>query len=131
MAVLGIDYGSKRIGLALSDSETKLARPFMTIANDDSLLHQLGLICSKESIDTIVVGLPRGLDGQDTAQTQITQRFVDTLKAHQLIPVKTIDEAVTSELAKEKLGKDAKVEDIDMHAAAIILQDYLDEGQST
>lgn len=129
MNLLGIDFGSKRVGLAVGSSESKLASPLDTLDNNPSLITRLRDIAAKENIGKIVVGLPRGLDGQSTTQTHVVSEFVKALQTQLQLPVTTIDEAVTSEMARERLGKDAPKSDIDKEAATIILQDYLD-GQT-
>jgi putative holliday junction resolvase len=123
---LGIDYGAKRIGLAVADAEAKLARPFgaVTAAELAATIRQEG------PFQAIIVGLPRSLNGQDTAQTTAVRRFCDDLLWRQLHlePIYQ-DEAGTSSVAEDRLreaGKPYAKADIDAEAAAIILQDYLD-----
>lgn len=125
--ILGIDYGLKRVGLALGSTETNMAHAHQTLANDENLIASLANICQTEAVDQIVVGMPRGLASQPTEQTRITEVFVESLQQLGL-PVDTRDEAVTSELARQHLGAKAPKEAIDAEAAAIILQDYLDEA---
>jgi putative Holliday junction resolvase len=77
----------------------------------------------------IVVGLPRGLDGQETPQTLVVRRFVDDVLEKLAPRVELQDEAATSAVAEERLrqsGKRYRREQIDAEAAAIILQDWLD-----
>jgi putative Holliday junction resolvase len=123
---LGIDYGVKRIGLAVADTETKIARPLATVGEV-----QLEEIIKREGpFEAVVVGLPRGLDGQDTAQTLAVRRFTDdTLWRDLRIDPVFQDEAGTSAVAEDRLiesGKKYTKADIDAEAASIILQDYLD-----
>jgi putative Holliday junction resolvase len=123
---LGIDYGARRIGLALADSDTKLATPLKAVALDE-----LAAVIDREGpFDAVVVGLPRNLDGNDTPQTLAVRRFTDDVlwRKHHIEPVFQ-DEAATSAIAEERLkesGKKYERGDIDAEAAAIILQDYLD-----
>lgn len=131
MNLLGIDYGSKRVGLALGSSESKLASPLDTLPNNDTLIARLKDIIAKESIGKVVVGLPRGLEGQDTQQTHMVAEFIRRLHSDLQLPIETIDEALTSEAAIEKLGPNAEKADIDKTAAAIILQDYLDDEDTS
>lgn len=127
MNLLGIDYGQKRVGLALGSSESKLARPLDTLPNNDALLTRIKDIIAKESIGKVVVGLPRGLEGQNTQQTHLVAEFIRKLHTDLQLPIETIDEALTSEAAIQRLGSAAARKDIDKTAAAIILQDYLDD----
>lgn len=129
--LLGIDYGSKRVGLATGNIEAKVASPLKTLKNDETLVARIGDICEAEGIDTIVVGLPRGLDSQETAQSWVVRQFASVL-GHQLkLPVELQDEAGTSELARDRIGQAAARADktaVDQEAAAIILQDYLENS---
>ncbi len=122
---LGIDYGAKRVGLAVGDSEAKLARPLATIPP-----YELVAAIEREGpFEVIVVGLPRNLDGADTPQTLAVRRFSDDHLGGLGAEVVFQDEAGTSSVAEERLratGKRFAPERIDAEAAAIILQDYLD-----
>ncbi len=123
---LGIDYGAKRVGLATADSAAMIASPLRTVAP-----HELvAAIQSEGPFAAVVVGLPRGLDGQDTTQTLAVRRFSDDLLWRRLhIEPVFQDEAGTSSVAEDRLkasGKTYAKGAIDAEAAAIILQDYLD-----
>jgi putative Holliday junction resolvase len=123
---LGIDYGAKRIGLATADSEAKLATPLSTVGPKD-----LATIIERHGpFDTVVVGLPRNLDGSESPQAVAVQRFTDDVLWRKLhIEVVFQDEFATSQVAEARLqeaGKPYQPEQIDAEAAAIILQDYLD-----
>ena len=117
---LGIDYGSKRVGIALGDDDTKIARPLEILSNDGALMANLSDLIKQHQPAGLVLGLPRGLDGQETAQTKLTRDFGGSLGRFEL-SVKFQDEAVTSELAGS--GSRTPADD---RAAALILQDYLD-----
>ncbi len=122
---LGIDYGAKRIGLAMGDSEAKLASPLATVSGAELL----AVIERHGPFDVIVVGLPRNLDGADTPQTLAVRRFTDDHLSALTADIVFQDEAGTSSVAEERLresGKPYKPEQIDAEAASIILQDYLD-----
>jgi putative Holliday junction resolvase len=127
---LGIDYGAKRVGLATGDDEVRLATPLVTLEGDkEDLVEQLKAICHQESIDGIVMGLPRGLEGQETAQTAHVRAEASRLEAALELPLALQDEALTSEVARERLverGQETGGGAIDREAAAIILQDYLE-----
>ncbi len=127
MVFLGIDYGSKRIGLALGDSDIKLARPLTTLdASKPAYWDQLKAFMNEHRVDELVVGLPRGLDGGETDQTKAARFFAVELASLKL-PIHLQDEAGTSELARERIGKKLVTKgQIDAEAAAIILQDFLD-----
>ncbi len=125
---LGLDYGSKRVGLATGNDQARLATPLSTLPNGDLLMSQLAALCKQEAIDQIVIGLPRGLDGQMTEQSELITLFAKHAHERLRLPVHLQDEAVTSEVAEEHLkasGRNYRKSDIDQVAAALILQDFL------
>jgi len=120
---LGLDAGAKRIGVARGNDLAKLAAPLAIVAVDGREIDKLAELVRAEGAAGLVVGLPRGLDGQNTAQTETARRFADSLKPLNL-PIYYQDEAGTSRQAAEEAGgRDTALDD---RAAAIILQDYLD-----
>jgi len=126
---LGVDFGEKRVGLATGDDEVRLATALATLEGDKGdLIEQLAHICSREEIDHLVIGLPRGLEGQETAQTTKVRDFATKLEDALRLPLTLQDEALTSEAARERLEERGQSTDggaVDREAAAIILQDYL------
>jgi putative Holliday junction resolvase len=123
---LGIDYGSSRVGLAIADGDVKLAAPLGTVAPADLVAK----IAAEGPFEAVIVGLPRSLDGRDTPQTLAVRRFCDDVLWRKL-KIEPIfqDEAGTSSVAEDRLkasGRPYAKGDIDAEAAAIILQDYLD-----
>lgn len=130
-SILALDYGAKRVGLALASTDARLAHPYKTLINDENLLPALRAIVEKEGVIELVVGLPRGLEGQETAQTANTRTFVATLAGLQL-PITLQDEAITSELARDELEKRGKAYnkgDVDALAATYILEDRLNSTE--
>ena len=128
-SILAIDYGEKRVGLALASEEARLASPYRTLDSNNRLTDQLRAIIAQEGVTQLVVGLPRSLEGNETAQTARTREFADQLKELQL-PIELIDEAGTSGKAREELEARRKPfakGDIDALAATYILEDYLKE----
>lgn len=125
---MALDVGEKRIGVALGDSDVRIAVPFDTIEVDGSELEQIAFLVTKEAVDTLVVGYPRNQSGEPTAQTEYVKSF-----AAQLTDVTGElvfqDESLTSVLAEQQLkgyGRPFTKGDIDAQAAAIILNDYLE-----
>ncbi|MEK7560946.1 MAG: Holliday junction resolvase RuvX [Patescibacteria group bacterium] len=127
MRYLGIDYGEKRIGLALSDKDGKIAFPYATIAargrKDTRIFPALRVIIDREKISAIILGLPRAADGRDTKQTAAVRGFAEKLKKSFSLPVEYENEILTTRMAA-KVG--IPKEERDAAAAAIILQSYLD-----
>jgi putative Holliday junction resolvase len=138
--ILGIDLGERRIGLAVSDPSGTLARPLKTIERsrgDQEALAQLrGVIAeldAEDSIGSIVVGLPRRLDGSPTDQTARVERMVALLTTTVSLPVYTQDERLSSHEADARLAEQERdwrkrKAKLDAAAAAVILQDFLDAG---
>ena len=130
---LGIDYGKKRVGIAISDSVQIIATALTTI-DTPNIFTFLKDLLEKEEIDCFVVGEPKNLDGTPTDSTVITKEFVAKLsKKYPHISIKRIDERFTSKIAKQSILdagiKKMKRRDkalVDKVSAAIILQSYLD-----
>ncbi len=130
-SVLALDVGSARIGVAVASLSARLPRPLTTLSNDENVFDRLEAIIKDEDVAVLVVGLPRGLQGQSTGQTEDTTAFAEQLKGRFSLPVHLQDEALTSQQATAELearGKDYKREDIDALAAVYILGDWLGEN---
>lgn len=133
MRILSIDYGDKRIGLAISDENEKLASRFLTLENKSRKrsIMEIKKIILEKNIQKIIVGIPVGLKGE-SAQTQDIREFFAKLSENISIPILEINEVFTSKMAKENLmqagvkSMDIK-KIIDQEAARIILQDYLNQ----
>ena len=133
MRILGIDHGTKRVGLAISDELKMIAQPLEMLPPDpfgDFIARIRELIKDKE-IELIVVGMPRNMDGSYGEAAQKVETFVAAMKDTIIVPIKLWDERLTSVQANRFLiegnvrRKDRK-EKVDKTAAAIILQSYLD-----
>ena len=131
--VLGIDYGERRIGLALSDPMGIIAKPLRTIDRKITTDYIAEILnTSKENnANIIVVGLPLTLRGKQSKQTKIVQKFIENLTQRGKIPVVPVDERLSRISAKKSLqlqGVKTGHEKgrVDETAAAIILQEYLD-----
>jgi len=131
--VLGVDYGDSRIGLAMSDPIKIIASPFKTILNEgnEKCLQVIQSLIKEKEVEAIVIGLPMGLKGQETAQTKKVREFADLLYVLKL-PIHLEDERLSSVSAEKsmiqqniKTGHNKGL--IDQRAAAIILQQFLDK----
>lgn len=125
MKILGIDYGEKRIGLAISDESRTLARE-LTILSPKEFWGQLGQLVSNQQIGTIVIGLPLGVEGNDTEKTKEVRLFSNQIIEKTNLPVEFIDERFSSAMAKNLPGGK---KDVDSLAAQIFLQNYLDKNK--
>ena len=139
---LGIDVGERRLGLAISDVTQTLASPFATLNVDgtDDAVRQVAstidrLIAEDDALVTIIVGLPSKLDGSPTSQTVRVEAFIETLAAKTTLPIVRVDERLTSREAESRLALREhnwrrRKSKLDAAAAAIVLQDYLDQQRS-
>jgi putative Holliday junction resolvase len=136
---LGIDYGERRIGLALSDATGLLASPWKQMPNDANVgaaARRLAdevrrLQAEDDGLAAIVVGLPRRLNGEPTEQTGRVRKLVQLLAEDVAVPITLQDERLTSHEADEILAQRERdwrkrKPQVDAMAAAMILQDYLD-----
>ena len=138
MRVLGVDVGARRLGLALSDPTASLATPWRTIPAGATsrataaAINDLVLAMEpSDGVGTIVVGLPRRLNGEDTTETGRAREIATALGELTGLPVRLQDERLSSREAESRLAvrerdwRKRKAR-IDAAAAAVILQDYLD-----
>ena len=139
MRIVGLDIGERRIGIAISDATATLARPVAVLARAGSdadavrlVADEIARLASEEDgVASVVVGLPRRLDGTANAMTPRVEAFAERLRAASGLPVVLQDERLSSREAESRLAlreKDwrARKKKLDAAAAAVILQDYLD-----
>jgi len=132
---LGIDYGTKRIGIAIADPETRIATPHSTIKGRNDVTRDARNVTdlgAAENVECFVVGLPVNMDGTESAQTTLTRRFIAELERLSKLPVHLQDERLSSDAAEEVLDvagvSTAKRKGLtDRIAAQKILQAYLDK----
>lgn len=134
MSYLGIDYGDRRVGVALSDPEGKIAfaQDFLENKNQGQLVGQVVQLCKKEGVKILIVGWPMHTSGKEGERTQKTYWFIDQIKKRlPQLKIERCDERFTTQWATGKLRKvgikarDQKTEK-DSLAAQILLQTYLD-----
>ncbi len=130
MRALGIDYGEKRVGVAISDPMQIIASPREIIKHEDDdqiVITAILNILNTESISKIIVGLPLNMNGSVGFQAERVQQFFESLKQETNLPIIFEDERESSKKVKEAMKAiKSKDERIDDRAAAIILQNYLD-----
>lgn len=136
MKYLGIDFGIKRVGLAISDPAGKLAFPYKTIykTTRDKLFSELVAILEGESVDAIVLGLPEGpvaADGTPALIVRQVLNFAQSLKRRSNLPIYLVDEFFTSQEAEQQLRESGLTgkrlqEVLDQQAAALILETFLE-----
>ena len=136
--VLGIDYGRKRVGIAIADPLQMFAQPYGTFAPSDAV-RKLEEIQASEGIRTLVIGWPLTPDGEEGEAVAEVMEFVARLKRRlRGVEIVTWDERYTSEMAKEMiLGVTTRRKQrrdrgrVDRAAAALILQEYLDSRSTS
>jgi putative Holliday junction resolvase len=131
---MGIDYGEKRIGLALSDPTLTIAQPYQTIhfVSTKILLKEIGELVDEFQIDKIILGLPLTMKGSDSKKTMEVRKFGEKIKQRFNVPVIYVDERLTTVRAHQilnELGKQPSKtrQSVDQLAAQQILQTYLDK----
>ena len=121
MKYLGIDFGTKRIGIAISDKEGTLAFPHAVIENNEKFFERLEEIVKKEGAEKIVVGMPKALSGKETAMTKHVKEFIGQLKRKGFFAEEE-DEMFSTKMTKDNATRALR----DASAAALILQQYID-----
>jgi len=126
--LLALDVGERRIGVAIASVAARLARPLKTLERNDQTLEEVQNLVQSEQAIALIVGLPRNLSGQATAQTVAVEHFAAEVRQVVGIPLHWQDEAVTSRQAEAELqarGKAYSKADIDALSATYILEDFL------
>jgi putative Holliday junction resolvase len=121
---LAFDYGTKRIGVAIGNSEIRQAQPLKTIYNKslDDTFGAIQKIVKEWEVSLFVVGLPTHPDGAEHEMTKRAKRFGNQLHGRLNLPVKWVDERYTSAVVDDQLG------DVDSQAAVLILEQYFQEN---
>ena len=135
MRYLGIDFGLKRIGLAITDSQGKVVLPLNTLKNDKNVLKNLKDLIEQRKVEAVVVGLPKDLNNRETEITKIVENFAKKLKKVINVPVLFHDERLTSFEAEQKL-REAGIpikkgkKYLDQLAATEILKSFLSSAEN-
>lgn len=124
MRILGIDYGAKRVGVAVADSDANMAFPKTVLQNNKDLLPEIKKICTEEKTEKIILGESKDLAGKDNPIAEAISNFKMRLQKEIGIEIIYEPEFYTSAQAARTQGENTM---IDASAAAIILQSYLDK----
>ena len=136
--ILGIDYGEKRLGIAISDDTNTIATPLKYIDNNKEILSRLNKLINKYNIKTLVVGLPINLDGSHSKSSKKVLKFCKYIKKELDIIVHTTDERLSSVEAENKLRESGRSPNmfrnldrgiIDSASAAIILNSFIQKKE--
>lgn len=138
MRCLGLDLGSKRIGVALCDPEERVATPLTVVERSKSRAHDhanIARLVEEYEVEAVVVGLPLNMSGKVTAAAQSAKEETEQLRAALEIPVHLYDERLTTVTANRSLMEmemksDARRRVVDKVAAAVMLQAYLDHRRN-
>mgnify|MGYP003304527254 FL=1 len=136
MRVIGLDYGTKTVGVAVSDETMLIAQPLVTIERKQAnKLRQtyaaIESIITEQDVELIVLGNPKNMNNTEGERVQATKEFKEALERRTGLPIILVDERLTTVEANRILedtgvALSARKEHIDKMAAAIILQNYLD-----
>ncbi|MFA6447050.1 MAG: Holliday junction resolvase RuvX [Patescibacteria group bacterium] len=133
MRILGVDYGESKIGIALGDTETRIASPWMILENQGhgESIKQIKLIFENEKAERIVVGIPVSLKnpGQENEQVRTIKRFIADLRT-QNIPVDEQNEMLSSAQAAYYMHQTGSKNQDDAVAASIMLEAYLQRAET-
>ena len=131
MTALGIDYGTKRIGLAITDELEIIASPLKVIPNDAKTLAEIKGLVAQRKIDTVVVGLPLKMDGSVGPAAEAATRFAEALQKEVNATVQTFDERLTTAQAERAMlrhdvSRTRRARRRDQMAAQFLLQSFID-----
>ena len=126
MTILAFDYGTRRVGVAVGNTETRISQALKTItaANADVLFREIEDLLKEWLPDQLVVGLPTHPDGAEHEMTQKARRFGNQLQGRFNLPVAWVDERYTSVVLE---GDPEMHDNLDAHSAALILEQYFAE----
>lgn len=133
MRTLGIDFGERRVGLAISDPDGHMALPLTTLnrKSDEQLLDEIARLVEEKEVGRLILGWPRNQDGSRNEATRRVESFGRKLERRLGLPVELVDEALTSREAERQLRQSGAnlrkhPERIDALAASLLLQEFLD-----
>lgn len=127
MRILGIDYGTKRIGLAVSDTEHIAAHPFKTLENTSvkRFMADIDAMIKPEELEAIVIGRPLNMMGRVTEFTKVVDEVIHRMRQSIKLPIHTIDERLTSKASEKYTTKKSGM--LDVRSAQLILETYLSQ----
>ena len=131
-SILALDVGDRRVGVALADSQIKIAVPYGYLERSDKIIQQITELMLDHDIDTLVIGYPRNQSGEATKQTESVEQFAKELAEVEIdADLVFQDESLSSVEAERRLGRVKDKGEIDAEAASIILQDYLEQNYAS
>ena len=131
MRILAVDFGERRIGLATSDAEGRLATPRETVLRreDGRAVDAIVSFCAREEIEEILFGIPRSPEGVESPFAARVRSFARKVAAKTTLPIRFHEETLTSNEAARRLPPGSGREALDAAAAAVLLEDYLSHAR--
>ena len=127
--ILALYVVDRRVGVALADSQIKIAVPYGYLERSDKIIQQITELMLDHDVDTLVIGYPRNQSGEATKQTESVEQFAKELAEIEIdADLVFQDESLSSVEAERRLGRVKDKGEIDAEAASIILQDYLEQN---
>ncbi len=125
-AILALDVGDARIGVAIANTIARLPAPLIILKNDNQVFDSLKELAARHEVDIIIIGLPRNMQGEETGQSKAIRRFAEELKEHVDAQIIFADESLSSKRAEEySLARKHQAKHLDDIAACFILEEYL------
>jgi putative holliday junction resolvase len=133
--IMAIDYGEKRIGIAVTDPLNMFAYPLTTLLNDSKFWSNFTKLLTEYNVVKIVLGYPLKESGEESTSTKLVQKFNEELSKRVSLPIELVDERYSSDIAKQRIiasvSSKQKRRDkslVDKNAAAVILEDFLNSS---
>jgi putative holliday junction resolvase len=134
--IIAIDYGEKRVGIAITDPLRLFAYPLVTLKNDDTLLQNINMLLNEYDCEMIILGFPLKESGEHSTSTKMVLEFKEKLSKTTALPIEYVDERYSSSIAQQRIIESVpskkKRRDkslVDKNAASIILEDYLSSSK--
>lgn len=123
---LAIDAGEKRVGLAIANTIAKLPSPLAILPNDADIYHKISEIVKEEKIENIIIGLPRNMSGEETAQSRFSRQFAGEIEKATGLKINFADESLSTKRVAESTYRKDPSGYLDSIAACFILEEYLE-----
>jgi putative Holliday junction resolvase len=130
--IMALDYGTKRIGVAITDPLNMFAYPLVTLQNDFKFWILLSKLLTEYNVVKIILGYPLKESGEESTSTKAVQKFNEELMKRVSLPIELVDERYSSDIAKQRIIESVSSKQkrrdkslVDKNAAAVILEDYL------
>ena len=129
MQIVAFDFGTKKIGVAVGQTETFTSSPLQIIYNDQEKTNgnEISILIEEWNPDLILVGKPLNMDGTESDIMKKVDKFLNKLEKISKVQCEYVDERLTTFEAKEMLGEN-KVDDVDAHAAKILIDNWFDRS---